>query len=133
MSATGSALTDDHWSNFVDGEWVGGGDGGHIEIEDPGSGERLATVAQATAADVERAVAAARRLVDQRTLVDMKPSARGRLLIDLSDWIEAQRPELTRLLALDSGKTLTEAGWEIDNCTTFLTYYGGLADKIEGR
>lgn len=123
----------DYWQNYVDGRWVDGGDGDRIPIEDPGTATPFAAVAQATPADVDDAVAAARTCVTERRLTDIRPAERGRLLCAMSAWIEDHRDEITAVLSRDSGKTLTEAGWEIDNTTTFLTYYGGLADKIEGR
>ena len=123
----------DYWRNHIGGEWVDGSSGERIAVEDPGTGDHLADVARAVAADVDRAVAAARRCVVARDLVDMRPSERGRLIVAMANWIEDNRAEVAETLTRDSGKTLTEAGWEIDNCTTFLTYYGGLADKIEGR
>ena len=112
---------------------VDGADGERIGLEDPGSGEPLAEIARATDVDVDRAVDAARACVSDRRLVDVKPAERGRWLVAMSDWLEDHRSEVAEVLARDSGKTLTEANWEVDNATTFLTYYGGLADKIEGR
>ncbi len=123
----------DHWKNFIGGRWVDGSNDAVIDIENPSTGQSLATIARAVEADVDAAVAAARACVDERALTDVRPAIRGRWLLDLSTWLEDHRAQVAEVLALDSGKTLTEANWEIDNTTTFLTYYGGLADKIEGR
>ena len=49
---------------FIDGEWVGASDGGTREIRCPADGNLVATVSEATAADTERAIAAARRAFD---------------------------------------------------------------------
>ena len=68
----------DYWRNYIGGKWVDGSDGGRITLLNPATGRPLAEVARATAADVDRAVAAARRCVDSRALVDMRPMARGR-------------------------------------------------------
>ena len=133
MSPTEKRTMPEYWQNHIGGEWVDGASGERIAVEDPGTGHHLADVARATEADVDRAVAAARSCVADRLLVDMRPSERGRLITAMSDWVEDHRAEIADTLTRDSGKTLTEAGWEIDNCTTFLTYYGGLTDKIEGR
>lgn len=122
-----------HWRNYIDGKWVDGSSGEVIEIENPSTAEPMATIARAVEADVDAAVAAARACVARRELVDIKPTERGRLLGEMARWIEANRPEIAEVLALDSGKTLTEANWEIDNTTAFIGYYAGIADKIEGR
>ena len=50
-----------HWQNYIDGAWVGGG-AGTIDVHDPATGALLATAALADAADVDRAVMAARRV-----------------------------------------------------------------------
>lgn len=122
----------DHWQNFIGGEWVDGATGETIAIEDPATAAPLGTAARAVPADVDRAVAAARECVEGRRLVDMRPAQRGRMLYDMASWIEHHADEVARWLTLDSGKPLTEANWEVDNCTGFLRYYAGLADKLEG-
>lgn len=122
----------EHWQNYIDGEWVDGSSRELIGIEDPATAEELGAIGRATPEDVELAVAAARDCVARRDLVDMRPAERGRMLIDMAIWIEERRADIARWLTLDSGKPLTEAGWEVDNCTGFLRYYGGLADKLEG-
>ncbi|MGL1682692.1 aldehyde dehydrogenase family protein, partial [Vibrio parahaemolyticus] len=73
-----------YWQNFIDGAWVDGAAGGRIPIEDPARGEVIAEIAQATPADVDRAVAAARARFNARTLIDMRPSARGQMLLDIA-------------------------------------------------
>ena len=50
-----------YWQNYIDGAWVDGG-AGRIDVFNPGNGERLAEHALADAADVDRAIAAARRV-----------------------------------------------------------------------
>ena len=56
MSATATEL-----KNFVGGQWVGAVDGGTMDVSNPATGEVIARVPRGTAADVERAVEAARR------------------------------------------------------------------------
>ncbi|MDN3722635.1 aldehyde dehydrogenase family protein [Roseibium salinum] len=50
-----------YWQNFIDGNWVDGADGSRITVSDPATGEPIAEVARALPADVDKAVAAARR------------------------------------------------------------------------
>lgn len=118
--------------NFVAGEWIPGSSGDLIDVEDPATCELLARTARGTPEDIDRAVAAARDCVDQRALTDMRPSDRGRMLIDMGRWLRERRDEIVEVLTLDSGKPLLEAGWEVDTAAGFLEYYGGHADKIEG-
>ncbi len=123
----------DYYQNFVGGEWVDAAGEQRIEVDDPATGEPIAEVARGAALDIERAVAAARECVTSRALVRMRPSERGRLLVDMAAWIRHHEKEISELLTLDSGKTLQESRWEVAGASGFLEYYGGLTDKLEGR
>jgi aldehyde dehydrogenase (NAD+) len=122
----------EYWQGYIGGEWVDGSTGETISIDDPATARPIGRVARAMPADIDRAVEAAAACVAGRSLIDMRPADRGRRLIEMAEWVEARRDEIARRLTLESGKPLTEAGWEVDNCTGFLRYYGGLTDKIEG-
>ena len=52
-------LTQDYWQNYVNGIWIDGG-AGRLVVENPGTGQRLADIASASAADIGTAVAAAK-------------------------------------------------------------------------
>jgi aldehyde dehydrogenase (NAD+) len=122
----------EYWPGYIGGEWVDGSTGETISIDDPATARPIGRVARAMPADIDRAVEAAAACVAGRSLIDMRPADRGRRLIEMAEWVEARRDEIARRLTRESGKPLTEAGWEVDNCTGFLRYYGGLTDKIEG-
>ncbi len=123
----------DYFQNYINGEWVDGSSGERIVLEDPATAEAFASAARATPNDVDRAVDAAHSCVAGRRLTDMRPSDRGRLLVDMTDWLRQQSDEITSLLTADSGKTLQESEWELGGCARFFEYYGGLTDKLEGR
>lgn len=118
--------------NYIDGEWTEGS-GERVVVEDPATGAPFAEAAKATAVDVDRAVSAARACVRERRWVGMRPAERGRMLMAMGAWLRRREDEIAELLTLDSGKTLQESRWEVSNATAFLEYYGGMADKLEGR
>ena len=120
------------YGHYIDGVWDESTEGGTIEVLDPATGEMFAEVAAASPSDVDRAVTAARSCVEQQRLTAMRPSDRGRLLVDMARWIRSHTDEIAPLLSRDQGKTLRESQWEIAACAGFLEYYGGIADKIEG-
>lgn len=122
----------DDWKNYIDGAWCDGGDGGRIALEDPATAKPLAEIAQATAADVDRAVSAARAAFEARTLIDMRPSARGQLMFDIARVFEDMAEEIALAECLDNGKTLTGGRNEAMAAARYFTYYGGAADKLEG-
>ena len=122
-----------YWRNFIDGQWVDGAGGERIAVENPATGEVIAEVARAVPADVDRAVAAARAAFDARVLLDLRPSERGELMFAIARQLEAMREEIATVECLDNGKTPANGLAEVSLTVRYLTYYGGLADKLEGR
>jgi acyl-CoA reductase-like NAD-dependent aldehyde dehydrogenase len=117
---------------FIGGEWQDAASGKTFEVIDPARAEVLTEVAEADAADIDRAVRAAREAFegDWRKIT---PSARGRLLYRLAQRIEERKDEFARVETLSNGKPLFESG--IDTAMTVQTfeYYAGWATKIEGE
>ncbi|HEX3728148.1 MAG TPA: aldehyde dehydrogenase family protein [Pirellulales bacterium] len=118
---------------LIDNQWVSAADGGTFETLNPATGEMIAEVAAGKAADVDRAVKAARRAVEEGPWSAMDPVDRGRLLLKLADLVESNAKELAALESLNSGKTINDAQGDIAGVAATLRYYGGWADKIEGR
>ncbi|WP_428687199.1 aldehyde dehydrogenase family protein [Roseibium sp.] len=122
-----------YWQNFIDGTWVDGADGSRITVTDPATGEPVSEVARAMPADVDRAVAAARKRFESRTLQDMRPNVRGDLMLEVADQLEHLADEIATLECFDNGKTLAAGRAEVALTQRYLRYYGGMADKLEGR
>ena len=122
-----------YWRNYISGEWVDGADEERIAIENPATGRPLAEIARAVPADVDRAVAAARQAFESRVLVDMRPSERGRLMFEIARHFAELADEIALVECLDNGKTLAGGRNEALAAARYFTYYGGAADKIEGR
>ncbi len=121
-----------HYQLFIDGQWVEGGQGQVMASENPATGEDWATFACAAPADVDRAVGAARRVLDDPTWRDMTQTQRGKLLYRLAELIEEHAPEIGRVETTDSGKLLAETATQSAYVGDYYRYYAGLADKIEG-
>ncbi len=100
--------------------------------ENPATGEDWATFACAAPADVDRAVGAARRVLDDPTWRDMTQTQRGKLLYRLAELIEEHAQEIGRVETTDSGKLLAETATQSVYVVDYYRYYAGLADKIEG-
>ena len=128
-----SAAMKDYWRNYIGGKWVDGSDGGRITLLNPATGRPLSEVARATAADVDTAVAAARRCVASRALVDMRPMARGRMVAEIGRKLRERSEEIATLISLDAGKRISEARGEVEGSARYFEYYGGLAAQIEGK
>jgi len=122
-----------YWRNFIDGEWVDAADGGRIPVEDPATGEIISEVARGGAADIDRAVKAARKAFQSRVLLQMTPAARGELMFEIARQLELVADEIAFVEMRDNGKTLANGYGEVKLTQRYLHYYGGLADKLEGR
>jgi aldehyde dehydrogenase (NAD+)/betaine-aldehyde dehydrogenase len=123
----------DYWRNYIDGEWVDGQDGGRIGLENPATGAPLAEIAKAAAGDVDLAVAAARRAFESRVLINMRPAARGQLMFEIARQLTKMADEIALAECLDNGKSLAGGRNEALAAARYFTYYGGAADKLEGR
>ena len=121
-----------YWQNYIDGAWVDGG-AGRIDVFNPGNGERLAEHALADAADVDRAVAAARRVHLSGVLTDMRPVERGRLVQAMGRYIADHVDDIASMLTLEQGKPLWEARTEVLGAARYFEYYGNQAETVEGR
>src|SRR5207302_4256547 len=95
---------------LVNGQWVEGS-GKSFDTVNPATGEVLTQVAEASAQDVDRAVAAALKAFDDRSGAWRKMSAteRGRLIWRLADLVEKNIDELAELETLDNGKPIFES------------------------
>ena len=122
-----------YWQNYIGGRWVDGSDSARIAVENPASGETLAEIARGTASDIDAAVAAARACVESRALIEPRPCVRGQWLVEMARRLRARADEFARLITLEQGKNISQAHMEVEDSARYLEYYGGLADKIEGR
>ncbi|MEA2419980.1 MAG: hypothetical protein QOE60_2186 [Thermoleophilaceae bacterium] len=117
---------------FIDGNFVDPIQGETFETLDPATGEALATIAHASAEDVDAAVKAARAAFEG-PWADVLPADRSRLLNRLADLVEDAADELAELESLDTGKPLTYArAVDLDLTLKHLRYYAGWPTKIVG-
>ena len=116
---------------LIDGDRRPASDGATLTTVNPATGEALAEVPSATAADVDDAVSAARTAFEEWRDVD--PDERGRLVHQVAMAIREHAGALARLESADQGKPLTQAESDIEGAARYFEYYAGAADKLEGR
>jgi len=121
-----------YWQNYIDGQWVDGG-AGRIDITNPATGEKLAEHALADAADVDRAVQAAKRVHLSGVLSDLRPVERGRMVIAMGKFLLEHIDEIAPILTLEQGKPIWESRIEIEGAARYFEYYGNQAETVEGR
>src|SRR5207237_8839052 len=93
---------------FIDGQFVDAESGKTFKTPNPATGEVFAEVAEADKADVDKAVAAARKAFEGKWS-KMSARDRGRLLFKLSQLIEQHAAELAELETSDNGKPIRES------------------------
>src|ERR1700694_1609173 len=121
------------YKNFVNGEWVAGASGETFPVYDPSTEESIAQVTSSNAADVDRAVKAARIAFDAGPWGQTNAAERGRILFKLADKIRQNAGMLAELESRNSGKPIVEAEFDIADVATCFEYYGGLANKVLGH
>ncbi|WP_418315511.1 aldehyde dehydrogenase [Piscinibacter sakaiensis] len=121
------------YQHFIDGQYVDPVSGRWFDSIDPYRGEAWARIPQGDAADVDRAVKAASRAMREGPWAEMKATQRGRLMLKLADLVEQNAQRLAELEVRDNGKLLAEMLGQVNYHPQWWRYYGGLADKVEGR
>ncbi|MBT2473684.1 aldehyde dehydrogenase family protein [Microbacterium sp. ISL-103] len=107
--------------------------GGHtLPIENPATGQILGDLHEVSAAEVDEIVGGA-TTVFRSTWRDTAPGDRGRLLARWAALISEHRDELAGLEIADVGHLPSEATGDLDSSVRILTYFAGIADKLEGR
>jgi aldehyde dehydrogenase (NAD+) len=125
-------MTPDNDQMYINGEWIAAASGEQFVTVDPATEEGIATVPRGTAADVDRAVAAARAAFEGAWR-QLKPKERARLLFDLARAIESRVDAFAELETLDSGKPLPLSRGEVLSTARYFEYYAGAADKFHGE
>ena len=118
---------------YINGEWVDSVSGNMREIVYPCTGEVITKVTEGSAEDVTLAVDAARSAFDLGEWPGTPAAERGRLIEKLADKVEENRESLARLESLDTGKTVEESRWDMDDIAGIFRYFGQLADKEGGE
>src|SRR6266404_431590 len=109
MSSTQTAQTTPRrYQLFIDGQFVDAESGKTFKSPNPATGETFAEVAEAGPADVDKAVAAARKAFEGKWS-KISARERGRMIYKLSQLIEAHTAELAELETMDNGKPIREA------------------------
>ncbi len=117
---------------FIDGEWTDADSGTRFTTYHPATGEPIAEIAEGAAADIDRAVAAARRALDGAWRT-MDAADRSVLLWRIGDALEARADELARLESLDNGKPFREAQIDLREAIDAFRYYAGWCTKLQGE
>ncbi|OGB00025.1 MAG: carnitine dehydratase [Burkholderiales bacterium RIFCSPHIGHO2_12_FULL_61_11] len=120
------------YQNYIAGRFEPAADGRSFTATNPTTGQPWGSFAHSGKADVGRAVQAATDAL-RGPWAQLSPSKRGRLLMVWGEKIAANADKIARLESTQNGKLLAEMRAQANVIRDWLYYFGGLADKIEGR
>ncbi len=116
----------------IGGAWVPARSGATREILNPFDGRVIRTVCEGDRDDARAAIAAARRAFDDGPWPRTPAAERAALLHRLADAVRSGREELARLETLDTGKTLEESRWDMDDVAGVLRHFADLISGDDG-
>lgn len=118
---------------LINGRWVSAASGDTFPTFNPATGEVICQVPAGDQADIDAAVAAARRAFEAGPWRRMSPSERGKLIWKLADLLEKRTEDFARTESLDNGKPLAVARVaDIPLAVDTFRYMAGWATKIQG-
>src|SRR2546425_8146023 len=118
--------------NYIDGEWGEAASGKTLQVINPAPLAVTARLRDSDAADVDRAVKAARRAFDHDGWPQTSARERGRILFRLAEHVRATAKTLAEIETINNGKPLAEAEGDVSDAAFCFEYYGGLSTKIRG-
>jgi aldehyde dehydrogenase (NAD+) len=121
-----------HTDLFIDNAFSPAQSGRRFDVVNPATEEVLASVAEAQAEDIDRAVRSARAAFESDSWQKLSARRRGAMLLKAADLLAARLPEVAELESRQNGKPLFESKIDVGMTVETLRYYGGWADKLTG-
>ncbi len=121
------------FSMLIDGKWVASASGEKIARTAPGHGVTVSRIPAGGEADVEKAIAAARKAFDDGRWTSKTASQRSLALLKAADLIEARAEELAWLDAVEAGKPISQVRGEIAGAVDIWRYAAALARDLHGE
>jgi succinate-semialdehyde dehydrogenase/glutarate-semialdehyde dehydrogenase len=116
---------------FINGEWQDAADGRSLAVHNPATGKEIGRVAQASKADLDRALAAAQKGFE--TWRDMPPAERAKIMRKAAVLIRERAGEIAPLITQEQGKPLAEAKGETLAAADMIEWYADEGFRVYGR
>ena len=118
---------------FIDGVWRTASDGGSHDVHSPHDQSVVATVSQATEADVNDAITAARSSFDSGVFTSWSFKERSNLVSTIADLLERDADLIARKESDDTGKRFIEAQYDLADVVSTFRHFAALGAKEHGR
>ncbi len=134
LGSAATAFLSKHHKLLIDGKWVDAKSGKTFAVEDPATEEVITHVPAGDKADIDAAVAAARRAFETGPWSRILPGERSRLVWRLGDLLEQHADEFAELEALDNGKPVINARRDdVGGSINMFRYMAGWATRLNGE
>jgi succinate-semialdehyde dehydrogenase / glutarate-semialdehyde dehydrogenase len=130
QSSAIESLIGQHWGLFIDGKSVPSSDNRTFRVHSPANGELIATVAQATTADVDTAVQTAQAAFKE--WAKLTGYDREKIIRKATAYVRTQAERIGYLMALEQGKPFNQSKGEVTSSCDLIDYFAGEAVRIEG-
>jgi betaine-aldehyde dehydrogenase len=118
---------------YINGKWVSPEKGQTCDVISPADGHLVATVAEATAPDVELAINAARTAFDSGEFSNWSFEKRSNIVGKIADLMERDLKILAKLESDDTGKRLIEAEYDIADVIACFRHFAEIGKKEHER
>ncbi len=118
---------------IIGGKRAAAADGATFDVSDPSTGERLATVARSSPADVDRALAAATAEFEDGAWRRMSATQRGKVLLAASVLLRERAEQFALAEVRNAGHPIGNARWEANTAADVFEYFAGAANKHFGQ
>ncbi|MBD0348770.1 MAG: aldehyde dehydrogenase family protein, partial [Thermoleophilia bacterium] len=126
-----TAVESKSFQNYVGGEWLDAASGETFESTSPATGETVGAFPRSSAADVDRAVEAAKLAYEDWRLVPAPK--RGEILFRFAQLLSEQKHDLTDLMTREMGKVKAEAGGDVQEAIDMSYYMAGEGRRLFGH
>src|SRR6201986_505034 len=134
LGKTATAFLGKKHRMLIDGKWVEAKSGKTFEVEDPATQEIIAQVPAGDKADIDAAVAAARKAFETGPWSRISPADRATLVWRLGDLLEKHADEFAEIAALHNGTPVTNARRDdVGGSISMFRYMAGWSTRLVGE
>ena len=121
----------DQYDLFINGEFIPAVDGKYFDTINPSNEKKIAEVAEAGKADIEKAVDSAQKAYE-KTWSKMHPKERGKYIYRIARLLQEREREFSVIETMDGGKPIRESrDVDVPLAAAHFFYHAGWADKLE--
>ena len=119
--------------NFINGKFIDSISKNNIPVINPANQKLVGNIDEALNDEIDLAYSAARKVFDNRTIIDMNAKKKSKIMRDIASKLRNYKEEGARVLSQENGKTISQCEGEFAGAADTFDYYAGMTDKIENK